>query len=51
MYVVAKSLGAQVPVKLVLLHRGESNVMFSTIEVLIMAEPFKLSLVDKFSFG
>lgn len=40
-----------VPVKPILLHRGESAVIFSVEEIKAMTEPFQLALVGKFSFG
>ncbi|KAL9420883.1 hypothetical protein AB3S75_038453 [Citrus x aurantiifolia] len=40
-----------IPPKSISLVRGEPAVHFSTAEIQTMAEPFKLSLVGKFSFG
>ena len=40
-----------IPPKPISLVRGEPAVHFSTAEIQTMAEPFKLSLVGKFSFG
>lgn len=40
-----------IPPKLIYLVRGEPAVHFSAAEIQTMAEPFKLSLVGKFSFG
>lgn len=37
--------------KPVSLFRGELVVYFSAAEIQIMAEPFELSLISKFSFG
>lgn len=31
--------------------QGESAVIFSTEEIVVIAEPFKLTLIGKFSFG
>lgn len=49
--VLADFSASQVPVKLVLLHHGESAVHFSTKEVQSIVEPCKLSLIGKSSFG
>lgn len=38
-------------VKLISLHHGELAVMFSTKKVKVIAKPFKMPLVGKFSFG
>lgn len=40
-----------IPLKSVSLLHGEPYVIFSTEEIAIMVEPFKLVLVGKFSFG
>lgn len=39
-----------IPVKLALLYRGELVVLFSVEEVQVIAEPFQLASVSKFSF-
>ena len=40
-----------IPPKSISLVRGEPAVHFSAAKIQIMAEPFKLSIVGKFSFG
>ena len=45
------ALSSDIPIKALGNHQGMPAVLFSKEEIAIMAEPFKLSLVGKFSFG
>lgn len=45
------SIASSILVKSAQLHSGEPVVYFSAVEIQEMAKPFKLALVDKFSFG
>ncbi|KAH9750076.1 hypothetical protein KPL70_005587 [Citrus sinensis] len=49
--VVSGPKDSSIPFKPASLMRGEPAVIFTTEEIAAMAEPFKLALVGKFSFG
>lgn len=48
---VSGSTAELIPINPVSLVRGEPAVIFSAEEIKSMGEPFKMSLIGKFSFG
>lgn len=49
--VVLGPYNSAIPLKPVSFLRGKITIIFSTEEIAVMAEPFKLALGGKFSFG